>query len=60
MRKKMLFTLFKYLFAPEIFKFFKYTNWPRGDVIHSTGLSCRIDPSKYSCYKSDGNCYQLH
>ena len=32
MKGKMLFTLFKYLFVPEIFKFLKYTNWPSDDV----------------------------
>ena len=47
------------LFVPEIFKFLKYANWPSDDVIHLTGLSCRIDPSKCNCCKSAGNCYQL-
>ena len=26
MRRKMLFTIFKYLFVPEMFKFLKYAN----------------------------------
>ena len=33
-RRKMLFTTFKYLFVPEIFKFLKYANCT-SDVIHN-------------------------
>ena len=37
MRRKMLFTIFKYLFLfQRIIKVLKYANYPRDDVIHST------------------------
>ena len=33
MRRKILSTIFKYLFVPEIFKFLKYANWPNDDIV---------------------------
>ena len=47
MKSKMLFTFFKSLFVPEIFKFLKYANKPSDDVIDSTPLLIKYDQKGY-------------